>query len=128
MLSLILWLPFIGFLGGSFCGRHMGRGIVFFTTVHVLVTFCVGFFLLCVNFTQNKKQKTSNNNEKYYQTSIFDRWNGIEIKKIFKNKIYPGEIKGYDSHYKLFKIKYEDGDEEELSFNETISCIELAFQ
>lgn len=54
MLSLILWLPFIGFLGGSFCGRHMGRGIVFFTTVHVLVTFCVGFFLLCVNFTQNK--------------------------------------------------------------------------
>lgn len=54
MLSLILWLPFIGFLGGSFCGRHMGRGIVFFTTVHILVTFCVGFFLLCTNFIQNK--------------------------------------------------------------------------
>ena len=54
MLSSILWLPFIGFFGGSFCGRHMGRGIVFFTTVHVLVTFCVGFFLLCTNFTQNK--------------------------------------------------------------------------
>jgi proton-translocating NADH-quinone oxidoreductase chain L len=54
MLPLILWLPFIGFLGGSFCGRHMGRGIVFFTTFHVFVTFCVGFFLLCTNFTQNK--------------------------------------------------------------------------
>jgi NADH-ubiquinone oxidoreductase chain 5 len=54
MLSLILWLPFIGFLGGSFCGRHMGRGIVFFTTAHILVTFCVGFFLLCTNFIQNK--------------------------------------------------------------------------
>jgi proton-translocating NADH-quinone oxidoreductase chain L len=54
MLLLILWLPFIGFLGGSFCGRHMGRGIVFFTTFHVFVTFCVGFFLLCTNFTQNK--------------------------------------------------------------------------
>ena len=30
MLSLILWLCFIEFLGGSFCGRHMGRGIVWF--------------------------------------------------------------------------------------------------
>ena len=54
MLSLILWLPFIGFFGGSFGGRHMGRGIVFFTTFHILVTFCIGFFLLCTNFTQNK--------------------------------------------------------------------------
>ena len=54
MLSLILWLPLIGFLGGSLCGRHMGRGIVFFTTSHIFVTFCIGFFLLCENFTQNK--------------------------------------------------------------------------
>ena len=28
MLSLILWLPFVGFLSGGFCGRYMERGIV----------------------------------------------------------------------------------------------------
>ena len=46
MLSLILWLPLIGFLGGSFCGRHMGRGIVFFTNFHIFITFCIGFYWL----------------------------------------------------------------------------------
>jgi NADH-ubiquinone oxidoreductase chain 5 len=54
MLLLILWLPLAAFLGGSFCGRHMGRGIVFFTTIHIFITFCIGFLLLCNNFLQNK--------------------------------------------------------------------------
>jgi proton-translocating NADH-quinone oxidoreductase chain L len=54
MLSLILWLPLIGFLGGSFCGRYMGRGVVFFTTFHIFITFCIGLFLLCNNFLNNK--------------------------------------------------------------------------
>jgi proton-translocating NADH-quinone oxidoreductase chain L len=54
MLFLILWLPFIGFLGGSFCGRYMGRGVIFFTTFHIFITFCIGLFLLCNNFLNNK--------------------------------------------------------------------------
>ena len=54
MLFLILWLPFIGFLGGSFWGRHLGRGIVFFTTFHIFFTFCIGLFLLYTNFIENK--------------------------------------------------------------------------
>lgn len=54
MLSLILWLPLVSFLGGSFFGRFIGRGIVFFTTFNIFLTFCIGFFLLCVNFVENK--------------------------------------------------------------------------
>lgn len=54
MLALILWLPLIGFLGGSFCGRHMGRGIVLFTTLNIFGTFCIGFYLLYLNFSSNQ--------------------------------------------------------------------------
>jgi len=48
MISLILWLPLIGFLGGSFCGRHMGRLVFFFTSVYISV------FILRVNVSKNK--------------------------------------------------------------------------
>lgn len=43
---LILWLLFVGFFGGSFGGRRVGRGIVPFCSII--------FFFLCTNFTYNK--------------------------------------------------------------------------
>jgi hypothetical protein len=46
MLSLILWLPFVEFFGGSFGGRHMGRGII--------IDFYIVFFFLCIIYTRNK--------------------------------------------------------------------------
>jgi NADH-ubiquinone oxidoreductase chain 5 len=50
MLALILWLPFLGFLGGSLFGRFTGKGVVLFTTSNIFLTCCVSIFLLYQNF------------------------------------------------------------------------------
>lgn len=50
MLALILWLPFLGFLGGSLFGRFIGKGVVFFTTSNIFLTCCTAIFLLYQNF------------------------------------------------------------------------------
>ena len=50
MLALILLLPFLGFLGGSFLGRYIGKGVVLFTTSNIFLTCCISIFLLYQNF------------------------------------------------------------------------------
>lgn len=54
MLALILWLPFLGFLGGSFFGRFIGKGVILFTTSNVFLTCCISIFLLCQNFLNDE--------------------------------------------------------------------------
>jgi NADH-quinone oxidoreductase subunit L len=54
MLALILWLPFLGFLGGSFLGRYIGKGVVLFTTSNIFLTCCISIFLLYQNFLNNE--------------------------------------------------------------------------
>ena len=50
MLALILWLPFLGFLGGSLFGRFVGRGCVLVTTSNLFLTCCISIYLLYQNF------------------------------------------------------------------------------
>lgn len=54
MLLLILWFPIVGFFGGSFFGRFLGRGVSFLTCFYIFSTFFIGLFLLYSNFFQNK--------------------------------------------------------------------------
>ena len=50
MLALILWLPFLGFLGGSLFGRYLGKGVVLFTTTNLFFS-C---FFSCLILIQNE--------------------------------------------------------------------------
>lgn len=45
MLFLLIWLPFLGFLGGSLFGRWLGKGVVYFTTINILCSFLISFYL-----------------------------------------------------------------------------------
>jgi NADH-ubiquinone oxidoreductase chain 5 len=54
MLALVLWLPFIGFLGGSLFGRHMGKGIILFTTTNIFFSCVFSCILLYQNY-QNQE-------------------------------------------------------------------------
>ena len=55
-----------------------------------------------------------------YETSqLPDAYIGMEVKKKFNdNKFYDGIVKKYDKKKKWFKIKYLDGDEEDLNVNQ----------
>jgi NADH-ubiquinone oxidoreductase chain 5 len=50
MLFLILWLPFLGFLGGSLFGRYLGKGVVLFTTFNTLFSCILSLLVLYKNF------------------------------------------------------------------------------
>eukprot|EP00244_Chara_vulgaris_P003464 TRINITY_DN1636_c0_g1_i1.p1 TRINITY_DN1636_c0_g1~~TRINITY_DN1636_c0_g1_i1.p1 ORF type:complete len:729 (-),score=236.57 TRINITY_DN1636_c0_g1_i1:66-2252(-) len=43
---------------------------------------------------------------------------GEKLRKLFDGKFYNGEVVGYDPRYNYYKVKYEDGDEEELVWKE----------
>jgi len=45
MLILIILLPFLACLSGLFFGRYIGRGIVYITTISVVLTFFLSFFI-----------------------------------------------------------------------------------
>jgi hypothetical protein len=45
MLALILWLPFLGFLGGS----YICKGVVLFTPSNIFLICCISTFLLYQN-------------------------------------------------------------------------------
>lgn len=53
MLALILWLPFLGFLGGSLFGRYLGKGVVLFTTTNLFFSCIFSCFILIQNFINN---------------------------------------------------------------------------
>jgi NADH-ubiquinone oxidoreductase chain 5 len=55
MLFLLIWLPFLGFLGGSLFGRWLGKGVVYFTTLNVLSSFLISFYLFNELFWINSK-------------------------------------------------------------------------
>ena len=54
MLVMILWLPFLGFLGGSLFGRYIGKGVVLFTTSNIFLTCCISVYLLFQNIINNE--------------------------------------------------------------------------
>ena len=54
MLALILWFPLVGFFGGSFFGRFIGRGVSYITCFCIFFTFLTGLVFLFFNFFQNK--------------------------------------------------------------------------
>ncbi|MBR08218.1 MAG: NADH-quinone oxidoreductase subunit L [Rickettsiales bacterium] len=54
MLWLIVWLPFLGFLGGSLFGRYMGKGVVVFTTFNIGFSCILSLITLINNFFLNK--------------------------------------------------------------------------
>lgn len=54
----------------------------------------------------------------------FESLKGRKVSKRFKKKKYLGEVIGYDSETKWFKVLYEDGDEEEFE-KEELDCILL---
>lgn len=43
---------------------------------------------------------------------------GRRTRKDFGGQVYNGEVVGYDSRAKYYKVRYEDGDEEELEWDE----------
>lgn len=53
MLILLIWFPFLGFLGGSLLGRWLGKGVVFFTTLNTLFSFLISFYLFNQLFWSN---------------------------------------------------------------------------
>lgn len=54
MLLLFLLLPLLGFLGGSLFGRFMGKGVLFFTTFNILLTFLFALSVLLINITKEQ--------------------------------------------------------------------------
>lgn len=54
MLALILWLPFLGFLGGSLFGRFLGKGVILVTTSNLFLTCFISIILLNQNFINNE--------------------------------------------------------------------------
>lgn len=53
MFFLIIFLPFLGFLGGSFFGRFIGKYIVYFTILNVFLSCFFSLHLLFLNFKYN---------------------------------------------------------------------------
>lgn len=53
MLLLIIFLPFLGFLGGCLFGRFIGKGIIPFTILNILLPCIFSLFLLINNFIDN---------------------------------------------------------------------------
>ncbi len=43
---------------------------------------------------------------------------GTTVVKVFGDKVYVGEIIEYDTVRKWYKVRYTDGDEEELNFRQ----------
>lgn len=46
MLSLIVFLPLLGFLSGSLFGRFLGKSVCVITTLTTFLTFCISVYLL----------------------------------------------------------------------------------
>lgn len=53
MFFLIIFLPFLGFLGGSFFGRFIGKYVVYFTIFNVFLSCFFSLHLLFLNFKYN---------------------------------------------------------------------------
>ena len=53
MLFLIIFLPFLGFLGGCLFGRFIGKGVIPFTILNILLPCVFSIFLLFNNFNDN---------------------------------------------------------------------------
>ena len=55
-----------------------------------------------------------------YETSqLPESYINMKVKKKFNDgKFYIGDVKKYDKKNKWFKIKYDDGDEEDLNVNQ----------
>jgi len=51
MLFLIIILPLLGFLGGSFFGRYIGKHVLFLTILNVYYSWFFSFILLVLNYT-----------------------------------------------------------------------------
>jgi len=45
MLSLIIFLPFLGFLSGSLFGRFLGKGVCYITVINIFLSFLFSSFL-----------------------------------------------------------------------------------
>ena len=57
-------------------------------------------------------------NELLLAKELPDDYIGMKIKKKFNKTIYNGKVKSFDKKNRWFKIKYDDGDEEELDLKE----------
>jgi NADH-quinone oxidoreductase subunit L len=53
MFSLIILLPFLGFLGGCLFGRYIGKGIIPFTILNIFLPCFFSIYLLVNNFFNN---------------------------------------------------------------------------
>jgi len=53
MFSLIILLPFLGFLGGCLFGRYIGKGIIPFTILNIFLPCLFSIYLLLNNFFNN---------------------------------------------------------------------------
>ena len=53
MFSLIILLPFLGFLGGCLFGRYIGKGIIPFTILNIFLPCLFSIYLLVNNFFNN---------------------------------------------------------------------------
>ncbi|KAK4724461.1 hypothetical protein R3W88_027240 [Solanum pinnatisectum] len=56
--------------------------------------------------------------EESLDTVIGPWFEGREVRKLFGNKYYYGEITEFDGEVGRFKVKYENGNSEELEWNE----------
>lgn len=50
MFFLILFLPFLGFIGGTLFGRYIGSGVILFTILNIFLPCAFSIFLLCNNY------------------------------------------------------------------------------
>ena len=50
---------------------------------------------------------------------------GVKVAKYFDGKLYQGEVIEYDEEYEYWKVKYDDGDEEEYERHELEELIQL---
>jgi len=74
--------------------------------------------------TKSKKRKLDSE-PVHFQTPLLERWVGLRVKKYFEEskKYYEGTITKYDPKEKWFSIHYDDGEEEDLTFEETSTII-----
>ena len=65
------------------------------------------------------KDGLNNYIDDYEASQLPEAYIGMEVKKKFNdNKFYDGTVKKYDKKKKWFKIKYLDGDTEDLNVNQ----------
>ncbi|KAH0722758.1 hypothetical protein KY290_005406 [Solanum tuberosum] len=63
--------------------------------------------------------------EESLDTVIGPWFEGSEVRKLFGNKYYYGEITEFDGEVGRFKVKYENGNVEELEWNELDQVLQL---